>query len=247
VVAIGVARKQQWRLPSIQGQQSRTMCMKRILAVFLGGSLALAAFATLPALAQEGAPQQPGTIVQQGDVNDQFPPDGKKDEVDQVDQVDRIAGGPARGGMRSTEGVRLVRPGALLFASFDRNFDGKVTREEIETGAAGAFAAADKNKDGKVSGFEQNDWAASVGGQHDVLSNPMTFDIDLDRTITSAEFSTGLKRIADQMMGPGGVDISFAELVKPLTQPDRQAQGGPVPIGPRAGGSNVSPSGLRRP
>jgi hypothetical protein len=219
--------------------------MKRVLAVFLGGSLALAAFAAMPALAQEGAPgaRQPGAIVTQGDVDQQLPPDAN---ADQVDQVDRIAGGPPKGGMRSTEGVRLVRPGALLFASFDKNFDGRITREEIEAGAAGAFAAADKNSDGKVSGFEQNDWAASVGSQHDVLSNPMTFDIDLDRTVTLAEFSAGLKRIADQMMGPGGTEITFAELVKPLTQPGQQAQGGPQPIGPRVGGSNISPSGLHR-
>jgi hypothetical protein len=217
------------------------MCMNRVLTVFLGGSLALAAFAAMPALAQEGAP---GAVVTQGDVDQQFPPDGKPD---QVDQVDRIAGGSPRGGMRSTEGVRLVSPGALLFASFDKNFNGKITREEIEAGAAGAFAAADKNKDGKVSGFEQNDWAASVGSLHDVLSNPMTFDIDLDRSVTPAEFSAGLKRIADQMMPAGVNEITFAELVKPLTQPGQQAQGGAPPIGPRAGGSNISPSGLRRP
>jgi len=217
--------------------------MKRVLTVFLGGSLALAAFAAMPAQAQEGAPgaPQPGAIVTQGDVDQQFPPDGK---ADQVDQVDRIAGGPPRGGMRSTEGVRLVSPGALLFASFDKNFDGKITREEIEAGATGAFAVADKNKDGKVSGFEQSDWAISVGSQHDVLSNPMTFDIDLDRSVTPAEFSAGLKRIADQMVGSAGTEITFAELVKPLTQPGQQAQGGAVPIGRRPGGPNISPSVL---
>lgn len=217
--------------------------MKRALAVFFGGSLVLAGFAVTPALAQESPPgtTQPGAIVTQGDVDQQFPPDGKPD---QVDQVDRIAGGPPRGGMRSAEGVRLVSPGALLFASFDKNFDGKITREEIEAGAAGAFAAADKNRDGKISGFEQNDWAASVGSLHDVLSNPMTFDIDLDRSVTPAEFSAGLKRMADQMMPAGVNEITFAELVKPLTQPGQQAQGGPVPTGPRPGGANVSPSGL---
>lgn len=219
--------------------------MNRFAGVFIGGPLALA-LGALPAIAQEGeANPQTGTIVQQGDVNDQFPPDGKPS---QADQIDRIAGGPKRGGVRAPEGVKLVSPGALLFASFDKNFDGKITREEIYAGAPGAFAAADRNHDGKVSGFEQSDWAASVGSQNDVLSNAMTFDIDMDRVVTPAEFATGLKRIADQIMGVGGSEIAFTELVKPLNQNERQADKGPDLTDPRAGGGgrNVSPSGLGR-
>jgi hypothetical protein len=215
--------------------------MKRVWSVFVGGSLALAALAASPALAQQGG-ATPGTIVQQGDVNQQFPPEGK----DAADQVDHIASGAQRPGLRAPEGVKLVSPGALLFASFDRNFDGKVTRAEIETGAAGAFTAADKNRDGKISGFEQNDWAASVGSQSDVLSNPMAFDIDLDHSVTPAEFTAGLKRIADQMMGPGGAELTFAELVKPLSQADRQAQRGPVLLDPSGANRNISPSVLSR-
>jgi hypothetical protein len=215
--------------------------MKRVLGVFTGGSLALA-LGALPAIAQEtSAPPQPGTIVQQGDVNEQFPEDGK------ADQVDRVAGvGPQRPGMFAPEGVKRVSPGALLFASFDRNFDGRITRQEIEVGATGAFAAADRNRDGKVTGFEQNDWAVSVGSPNDVLANAMTFDIDMDRTVTPAEFLAGLKRIADQVMGMGGTEIAFSELVKPLNQADRQADGGPELIDPRARGRNVSPNGLQR-
>jgi hypothetical protein len=218
--------------------------MNRVLGVFVGGSLALA-LGALPAIAQEtSAPPQPGTpgtIVQQGDVNEQFPEGGKPD---QADQVDRVAGDLQRGGMRAPEGVKRVSQGALLFASFDRNFDGKVTRQEIDAGAAGAFGAADRNRDGKVTGFEQSDWAAAVGSQSDVLANAMTFDIDMDRTVTPAEFAAGLKRIADQMMGVGGAEIAFSELMRPLNQGERQADG-PVLIDPRAG-RNVSPSGLNR-
>jgi len=217
------------------------MMMMRAVAVFLGGSVVLAATAALPALAQEGAP---GTIVQQGDVNDQFPPDGKTKEVD---QIDRVAGGSPRTGFRSPDGVKLVSPGALLFASFDRNFDGRVTRDEIIAGAPGAFAVADKNRDGKVSGFEQSDWAAIVASPNDVLANAMTFDIDLDRAITPAEFTSGLTRIADQLMGVGNNEVAFTELVKPLSQLDRQAERGPDQIDPRAGGGrNISPSVLDR-
>ncbi len=182
----------------------------------LGGFLALSGFAALPASAQEGGAA--------------------------VEHVDRVArGGPPGAGFRAPEGVKLVSPGALLFASFDRNFDGRISREEIASGAAGAFAAADANKDGKLTGFEQNDWAAAVGGQGDVLSNAMTFDPDLDRSVTPAEFSGGLTRIADQMMG-GGADIAFSELVKPLRRPDEQADARPGVVARPPASQQASPS-----
>jgi len=217
--------------------------MKRLVSVFFGGSLALGAFLAFPTMAQEKTDtKQPGGVVRQGDVNDQFPPGGKPS---QADQIDRVAGGQPRTGFRAPEGVKLVSPGALLFASFDKNFDGKITREEIDAGAAGAFAAADRNHDGKVTGFEQADWAASVGSQNDVLANAMTFDIDMDRSVTPAEFASGLRRIADQMMGVGGSEIAFTELVKPLNQDERRAERGPESVDPRGGGRNISPTGVR--
>jgi hypothetical protein len=134
--------------------------------------------------------------------------------------VDRITGA-ASGGMRAPEGVKVVSPGALVFASFDRNFDGRITAEEIETGADAAFAVTDKNKDGAISGFEQTDWAAAMAGGADVLANAMTFDIDLDRTVTRAEFVAGLKRLAGQIQPSG--DLMFTDLVQPLNRASDQA------------------------
>jgi hypothetical protein len=198
--------------------------MSMRLAVFLGGFVVLAPLA----VAQQTPDDQ---VIKQSDVDQVAPPD----------EVDRVVE-PQRGGIREPDGVRVVEPGALLFASFDRNFDGKVSLEEIEAGAAGAFIVADKNKDGVITGFEQNDWATAVGSMNDVLSNPMTFDVDLDRSVTKAEFASGLKRIAG-LVGPG--ELSFADLVKPLSRPSEQANRGNGPIvggrGP-GGGPNASPS-----
>lgn len=169
----------------------------------------------MPAAAQEGQ------VIQQAEVEPTAPPD----------EVDRVVG-PQRGsGMRAPEGVRVVQPGALLFASFDRNHDGRITAEEIEAGAAGAFAAADRNGDGAISGFEQNDWAATVGSLNDVLSNPMTFDVDLDRSVTREEFVAGLKRIAGQIAPE---DLTFADLMKPLSRSDDQASRGNPVLAPPA-------------
>jgi hypothetical protein len=195
------------------------------LAVLLGGLAVLSPCA----FAQEAPAQQAPDVIQKGEV----------DETATPDEIDRVVA-PQRGGFRAPEGVRVVQPGALLFASFDRNFDGRISEAEIEAGAAGAFAAADRNSDGSITGFEQNDWAASVASMNDVLSNPMTFDVDLDRNVTKAEFASGLKRIAGQV-APG--ELSFADLVKPLSRPDEQAnRGGPVVVGRDQRGPNASPS-----
>ncbi|HEX5007033.1 MAG TPA: hypothetical protein VFV70_07965 [Hyphomonadaceae bacterium] len=189
-------------------------------ALFLGGFAALA-----PMAAAQDAPP----VIQKSEVDQTTPPD----------QIDRVVG-PQRGGFRASEGVRVVQPGALLFASFDRNFDGRVSEAEIEAGAAGAFAVADRNGDGVITGFEQNDWATSMASMNDVLSNPMTFDVDLDRQVTPAEFTAGLKRIAGQAATG---ELSFADLVKPLGRPDEQAsRGGPAPAERGQRGSGESPS-----
>jgi hypothetical protein len=192
-----------------------------MVSISIGLAGAVFTLAVIAGVAVTPAAAQEGQVIQQGEA----------EQIAPEPEVDRVLG-PQRGlGFRAPEGVRVVRPGALLFASFDRNFDGRVTAEEIDSGAAGAFAAADRNRDGVVSGFEQNDWAESVGSLNDVLSNPMTFDVDLDRSVTAAEFSAGLKRIAGQVAPEG---LTFAELVKPLTRNEDQASraDGAVPLGP---------------
>ena len=135
-----------------------------------------------------------------------------------VDRIDRITGSTTPGGsFRPTEGVKVVSPRALVFASFDGNFDGSITREEITAGAQHAFKAADRNSDGAITGFEQTDWAASMGDAAGVLANAMTFDIDLDRSVTLAEFTSGLLRMADQIADETGA-VKFSDLIQPLNR-----------------------------
>jgi hypothetical protein len=135
--------------------------------------------------------------------------------------VERVAGpaavSPARG-----DGVRLVAPGALMFASLDADHDGKVTDAEISSGAAVLFARADRNGDKQITAFEQGDWASAMGAGSDVLSNPMLFDTDLDRSITEAEFRSGLVRLAASLRAPGVASLAFDELVRPLNPRSRE-------------------------
>lgn len=133
------------------------------------------------------------------------------------DQIDRITGRANPGGPnRAPPGVKVVAPGALIFAGFDRNGDGVITLAEIEAGAEVAFAVADRNGDGVITGFEQSDWAAAMNSGQDEIANAMTFDIDLDRSVTKTEFAAGLKRIAAQIRADG--DLTFADLLQPLTR-----------------------------
>lgn len=153
-----------------------------------------------------------------------------------IDRIDRITGaaGPG-GGVRAPEGVKVVVPGALVFASFDATHDGIITDDEIASGAEQAFAIADRNGDGVITGFEQSDWAAAMGDPTGVLANAMTFDIDLDRSVTSSEFTAGLKRIAAQIASEDG-SLKYTDLVQPLNRTPQQAEqgGGWGTIAPRS-------------
>ena len=148
----------------------------------------------------------------------------RPEPVEANDRIDRIPGvaGVKTADLGRSEGVRLVRPGALLFASFDRNADARITRQEVADGATASFTLADKNGDGVVSGFEQSDWSLRVGAQDDVLSNPMLFDVDLDRSVTPAEFAAGLQRLADAMADAETKTIPFDRLVQALSPPGQE-------------------------
>jgi hypothetical protein len=137
--------------------------------------------------------------------------------------------------MSSREGVRLVKPGALLFASYDTDQNGRITRTEVETGAQRSFAVADANKDGEIAGFEQNAWAESIGSIDDVLSNPMSFDVNLDKRITPAEFAQGLRRLATPLEDAGSGDILYPALIQGLNRSQEQADRGPPPGAPGFG------------
>jgi hypothetical protein len=157
--------------------------------------------------------------------------------------VDRVAGPGLPPGV-GREGVRLVRPGAMLFASYDANHDGKITDAEIDAGAAQSFAVADKNNDGAITGFEQTDWATLVGSGSDVLSNSMQFDTDVDHSVTRAEFLSGIHRLADSLKKKGESVLTYGDLVQSLQQPGAGAQASESGEAPPKGqkSKKVSPS-----
>ncbi|HVY90875.1 MAG TPA: hypothetical protein VG942_18555, partial [Hyphomonadaceae bacterium] len=73
------------------------------------------------------------------------------------------------------------------------------------------------------------------------------FDGNLDRSITKAEFVAGLKRIAAQLVSPPGGDLSYADLIKPLSAGSDDKGGGDSGAGfgtlqPRIGKSGGAPT-----
>jgi hypothetical protein len=133
-----------------------------------------------------------------------------------VETVERVvapeaAASPA---LRNRDDVRIVRPGAMVFASYDADSDGTVTDAEVAQGAARSFMAADRDGDGVLSGLEQGDWATRVGAGPDVLSNPMLFDADLDRQVTQAEFVAGMQRLAAQQKRPGADSVQLRDMIR---------------------------------
>lgn len=204
--------------------------MKRAALGVIAG--VVLAWAAAPAMAQ-GSTTVPVSPSPAQIPSDQLPPiqpaptqpeTQPQEQTAEVDRIDRVSGTAPGPMARVPEGVKVVAPGALIYASFDRNFDGVITNEEIDWGAAQAFDIADKNRDGFITGFEQTDWAARMGAAGDVMANAMTFDIDLDRQVTRAEFIAGFKRLAGQI-NPAG-ELTFVDLVRPLSRPGDQTSSG---------------------
>jgi hypothetical protein len=130
--------------------------------------------------------------------------------------VEQVAPPAVRDRFEGRSDVRIVSPGALVWASFDRNLDGRVTDAEIDAVAPAAFRIADGNRDGALSGLEQGDWAASMGAAADVVANPMTFDADLDKVVTEQEFAAGLRRLSVTLKRPGSDALALRDLVREL-------------------------------
>lgn len=139
------------------------------------------------------------------------------------DTIDHLEGppGPLAAGFNRQD-ARLMRPGALLLASYDRNVDGMITMREINDGAEASFLVADKDGDGVLGGFEQSDWARTVGGGDDILANPMLFDADLDRQTTREEFLAGVKRLATSVETEEPGVLHFRDLTRPLADRDNR-------------------------
>ena len=124
-------------------------------------------------------------------------------------------------------GALMLRPGALVFASFDVNSDSRIDAEELGAGLDRAFAAADLDGSGALSPLEYADWAGRALGARDARPNVGGLDLDLDRTITRAEFDRGFRETAALLTRDPALGLTIADLVEPVV---RRAPEGAVAI-----------------
>jgi len=147
-----------------------------------------------------------------------------------------VAGGddivrlPGEAGSRSDrapgqpKGMRYV-PAGGLFAGFDADEDGMISREELAAGIRSAFAEADTNQDAILTALEQQAWAASLRVRDDTLANPVRFDPNLDRVVTFEEFESVLLQIARSYQDERGV-IDILNLLVPEREERRNGSAG---------------------
>ena len=145
----------------------------------------------------------------------------------EVDDIVRLPGESQRanGGPQQPKGMRYV-PAGGLFASFDVDENGLITREELVTGIHAAFAQADTNEDGSLSALEQQAWAASLPIRDDTLANPVRFDPNLDRIVTFGEFESILLELAENYHDENG-DIPVKGLLVPEKEERRNGMMAP--------------------
>ncbi len=82
----------------------------------------------------------------------------------------------------------VATPLTLAIATFDRDGDLKVSRNEFEWGVAKSFAGADRNGDETLSLIEIGTWAEATLGNAGALPGRFDFDSDGDDRISRAEF-----------------------------------------------------------
>lgn len=119
--------------------------------------------------------------------------------------------------------ILVPRTGALLFASFDRNSDYVIDRDEVRAGIAASFKNADRNLNGRLSLVELEGWRVRALGSENATPTNYAFAPNFVRTVTFETFSAVLSGVAenldkdfqDELDG----EISMADLLKHFAPP----------------------------
>jgi len=115
--------------------------------------------------------------------------------------------------------ITIIQPAALLFATFDKDANYNISRQEAALGATDAFGRADKNNNGKVSLFELEDWRAAALGSMDALPGNLNFDTDYDNQVSKGEFETALMDLFERHDQDGNGSVKHGELMRILEVP----------------------------
>ena len=124
---------------------------------------------------------------------------------------DRNSERGAREGARAPVGP-MARPLSLVFATMDADKDRLVSASELSDGINAEWAFADHDKNGSASVIEMTNWLEASLGSRDTLPNHLSFDKDLNGSITREEFAEKFTLEFEQLDADKDTQLSRSEL-----------------------------------
>jgi hypothetical protein len=93
----------------------------------------------------------------------------------------------------------VVEPVATLLASFDRDLDGRTTRDEVIQGTLKTYTAIEPRPATPLGYIGYSDWAKRWLGDANAVPSPYELDSDNDQKVSLAELQAGLLRVFDRL------------------------------------------------
>jgi hypothetical protein len=115
--------------------------------------------------------------------------------------------------LQDLNGSRIAMPLGLFLAGLDTDRDARVTRTEIQDGAAESFKAGDADGNGYLSPIEFEDWSRVNLGTASAVPGLLQFDRDQDTSISLIEFTATLGEIQKRMDTNRDGELDRAELL----------------------------------
>jgi Ca2+-binding EF-hand superfamily protein len=145
-------------------------------------------------------------------------------------------------GTPQTPATMVVEPVAMMIATFDRNGDALVDRDELIAGVRASFEAIDTAHTGAMRYIVFADWAKRFLGDANALPSPFEIDRNDDDTITPDELQDQFARLFARYDRDGDRIVSRAELLTYRTMPvdaKGPTEGRGRPDGKRADGKRA--------
>lgn len=148
------------------------------------------------------------------------------------------------------DGGRSVRPVALLFTSMDTNHDLVVEAAELTAALPVEWARADADGNGVASPFEMDAWCKAVFGDAEEQPGRISMDVNIDGSVTRAEFDKALQLEFSRMDANGDGRLERSEMLSGRAsmggEPGGGGFGGGEGGGQRRGGGPGGGGGGRR-